>query len=128
MYLDVTERHGLGQARPIPTREELLKSIISEFMRYKGKELKLFAQLEDLSIEKLKHLRVAGTVLEPVERVLAAAGLPTDGTVRALMQEPLALTRTDLHLVSCSCMQNKEASVDGWCMALVFRGRFFSAK
>ena len=105
------------------TRKQLLQSAIAIFRQQPDQMYRLFHGLEFMSNEQLLELKTAGTILQPLEEALTAANLPTDGTVSALMQPPLAITSHDLHAVSCDCGVGA-TEVEGAVAALMFQGRF----
>jgi hypothetical protein len=105
------------------TREQLLRSAIDLFRQRPNQKFRLYHGLEFMTNEHLLELKTSGTILQPLEEAMAAANLPTDGTVKSLMQPPLLLTSHDLHAISCDCHEGA-THTEGVVAALMFQGRF----
>jgi hypothetical protein len=107
-------------AVPLPTREEVWKATRA-ICRERRKDMFTIPQrLENLLPADLATIKVAGTVYEPLEQAAADLGLPTDGTLGALMQPPLSLTEIEAH-VFCGCNLGDE-QIDGWALELIYHG------
>ncbi|KND47399.1 MAG: hypothetical protein AB199_03145 [Parcubacteria bacterium C7867-004] len=61
------------------------------------------ADIELQSLQTLRPMLVAGTVLEPVDQALASVGVATNGTAGGVI-DAMSLSKADMHQAFCHCL------------------------
>ncbi len=114
-----------SRALPIPTRADMLASAITFFKMHPDQKFRLFHGVEYMSFAQERELQVVGTMLEPINMALNAAGIKTDGTVGNLLDLQV-LNDSDVHCFTCDCHISEE-EVDGATASLIFQARAMHA-
>jgi|GEM_PF-3778366 len=100
---DVVQR----SAKPVrPTRRELLLRVASYFESRPDQVFNALHRIEYHAEPVIRTRDTQGTAFAPIVDVLNAAGVPTDQTLGAVMDN-VPMTRGEAHELACDCNGHK---------------------
>ncbi|MDB5238637.1 MAG: hypothetical protein JWM46_907 [Candidatus Kaiserbacteria bacterium] len=105
----ITGKNALtGTTALTPLTRARKLEIAAEGIRSRGDiDYKTIRKIEDMTLEVVMALPVAGTVFQPIANALTANDCPTDNTVGAVMKT-LELDQGQVHSIACACHENSE--------------------
>ena len=112
-----------GQARPIPSRGELMDSLIQMFNERARDTFFPIHNIEGMSYDELQKTSVTGSVLAPIIAHLTARGIPMGKTAGSLMRPPLSLSHLQIHELACYCNHARISGRDAALCLYNIKGR-----